>query len=537
MSILNPNYLQQSLLLAGTLSLSSGMASAQPMPFAPGSSAPAPSASVPSPVIDKQEGRAGIATLCIEKRSRIDVNDKKIITPTIYIDAMPPEGIDTGYVPGNAVAKQWEDFLNPKDEEKKKWLEDTDIPDQANEAIALVKRLDKDKNGIISPKEFEDGEQGKSAEDKRIDLAFLTSLRCDNLYFTEGALDKIDLDAFPEVKSLKQDLGSTKTSLANLERAHTATLADLDETRKKAKNYMMATIGLGGLSLLLGVGLVIALVRKRPGTPPQTPKPQTPSPAGPSEGGKTEGAKTLSSDKAEDAKGEASHVGTGPRVVKDTTGAAPAAASKPAVGTKTVAVPDDIASALSEIGENASPAGGTRPSGAPSIDGVTPENVIINGTSAEAVAGITPTVVRAQIVLHYRHFLSQAAREALAAGRTLPADGEVVNSAFAREVQELTDRVIAEYHRMATTEPEALREMWTTQRDDGRPIVRRGAPQRLIMSVVGDYISAEASRAGSPFEGGVGTEVRREAERRAGETDFFEKGMREVLRDPALLGR
>jgi hypothetical protein len=57
------------------------------------------------------------------------------------------------------------------------------------------------------------------------------------------------------------------------------------------------------------------------------------------------------------------------------------------------------------------------------------------------------------------------------------------------------------------------------------------------MSVVSDYISTEAARSGSPFEGGFGTEVRREAERRAGETDYFERGMREVLRDPVRLGR
>ncbi|HSA59936.1 MAG TPA: hypothetical protein VLJ37_09665 [bacterium] len=227
---------------------------------------------------------------------------------------------------------------------------------------------------------------------------------------------------------------------------------------------------------------------------------------------------------------------TGPRVVADTTGA-PSGGGTPSRGTPTVAVPDDIASALAGIDGNASPAGGARPSGTPSIDGVTPENVIISGTTAEPVAGVTPAVVRAQIVLHYRHFLSQAAREALAAGRPLPADGELVASAFSREVNELTDRVIAEYHRMSTADADALRDMWTSQRDDGRPIVRRGVPQRLLMSVVGDYITAEAARAGSPFEGGFGTEVRREAERRSGETDYFERGMREVLRDPVRLGR
>lgn len=262
MSLLNPSHLQQSLLLAGTLSLYSGVAQAQTVtpekPVAADSGVASDGATASNP-----EGRAGVATLCIEKRSYVDPMTKKIVTPTIYIDAMPKEGINTGYVEGNAVAKQWEDFLNPKDEERKKWLEDTDIPDQAKEAIDLMKRLDKNKDGIISVQEFEEGEQGKSLEDKKIDLAFLTSLRCDNLFFTEGPTNSVDVEKFPDVISLRGDLAATQDGLNRLSKTHTTTLSELEAERKKSKNFLYATIGLGGLGLLLGVGLVVALRRKK----------------------------------------------------------------------------------------------------------------------------------------------------------------------------------------------------------------------------------------------------------------------------------
>jgi len=266
MSLFNPNYLQQSLILAGSLSLYSGLAQAQTIPA---SAVPSASASV----MDNPEGRAGIATLCIEKRSYVDYDAKKIVTPTIYIDTMPKEGINTGYVEGNAIARQWEDFLNPKDEARKKWLEDTDIPDQAEAAIKLVKRLDKNKDGIVTPEEFEAGEQGASPEDRKIDLAFLTSLRCDNLFFTEGPKNKVDVDAFPEVVTLKGDLSSARSTYANLVKTHGETVSALEAEKNKSKQFLYATIGLGGLSVLLGVGLVVALRRKKSAaTPPPLPK-------------------------------------------------------------------------------------------------------------------------------------------------------------------------------------------------------------------------------------------------------------------------
>jgi hypothetical protein len=57
------------------------------------------------------------------------------------------------------------------------------------------------------------------------------------------------------------------------------------------------------------------------------------------------------------------------------------------------------------------------------------------------------------------------------------------------------------------------------------------------MSACGEFIAADAARAQSPFAGGAGAQIRTEAERRAGETDFFEKGMKEILKDPVRLGR
>jgi hypothetical protein len=89
-----------------------------------------------------------------------------------------------------------------------------------------------------------------------------------------------------------------------------------------------------------------------------------------------------------------------------------------------------------------SPAGGARPSGAPLSGGVTPENVIIHGDKGEAVAGVDPAVIRSQIVLTYRHFLSQAARGL--ANKPLPADGEMVHSACGR-LNEMVDAVTSAY--------------------------------------------------------------------------------------------
>jgi hypothetical protein len=165
---------------------------------------------------------------------------------------------------------------------------------------------------------------------------------------------------------------------------------------------------------------------------------------------------------------------------------------------------------------------------------VTSDNVIISGPNAEPVSGVDAHVIRAQIVLTYRHFLSQTAREALLAGKELPSGTDLVNSAFAERVTEMVDAVMREYHKMT---PEALSDMWRTQREDRNYIVRRGAPQRLVMSACGDFITADAARSQSPFAGGTGAEIRTEAERRSGETDFFEKGMREILKDPVRLGR
>ncbi|HSA59187.1 MAG TPA: hypothetical protein VLJ37_05830, partial [bacterium] len=146
----------------------------------------------------------------------------------------------------------------------------------------------------------------------------------------------------------------------------------------------------------------------------------------------------------------------GPKVVKDTTGPAQGE-SKPPAGGATVAMADDIAEALKGIDDSKSPAGGARPSGAPAPGGVTPENVIISGPNAEAVSGVDPHVIRAQIVLTYRRFLSQTARDALLGGKDLPAGGDLVNSAFTERVNEMVDAVMREYHKMSQDD---LTDMW-----------------------------------------------------------------------------
>lgn len=244
MTIFNSN-LQNSLILAGSLSLLSSTARAQQAP-------------TEQPLL---QGRAGIATMCIETRSYVDVETNKIVTPEIYIKSMPKEGIDTKYVEGNAVSGLWKSFLKPADAKKKTWLDDTDIPDQAEEAIKLVNRLDKDKNGIVTVEEFEKGEKGKSEEDRDTDMAFLTSLACDSLYLTEGALNTVDPEKFPIVIQLKSDLEKSK--------------ATIESIGKERDDYKNKFYGAAVLSGLLAVGLIVSSVRnrKKPETTP--PAPQT----------------------------------------------------------------------------------------------------------------------------------------------------------------------------------------------------------------------------------------------------------------------
>ncbi|HEX5038161.1 MAG TPA: hypothetical protein VFX30_13475 [bacterium] len=192
---------------------------------------------------------------------------------------------------------------------------------------------------------------------------------------------------------------------------------------------------------------------------------------------------------------------------------------------------DDIDQALAEAKGSQSP-GVARVAGGSPAALVSPENVIIKGATAEPVSGVTEDVIRSQIVLQYREFLSQGAREALQDNGTLPTGNELVNSDFAREVQEITDLVVADYHKRMTTDEgrRALADLWENQRSERGYIVRRGVPSNMLREVAGRYIAEHSSNSGSPFAGGVGAQLRTDAERHAGETEFFERSMPRVLR-------
>jgi hypothetical protein len=78
---------------------------------------------------------------------------------------------------------------------------------------------------------------------------------------------------------------------------------------------------------------------------------------------------------------------------------------------------------------------------------------------------------------------------------------------------------------------ESLAELWKTQLDDRGYIIRRGVPQHFLMEVGAEYINEHSkSSASSPFAGGVGAEIRSEAAKTAGETKYFQHGMRELMK-------
>lgn len=262
MSIFNSNYLSQSLVVAGSLSLYSGLAQAQPAPT------------------EVPHGRAGTATLCIEKRSYVDVNTKTIVTPAIYLNEIPAEGIDTGYVPGNRVAQEWDKLLKPTDTAKKEWLKEAeDLPNQFNDAVDLVKKFDKNKDGIVSKEEFDAGEKGATEADKRTDIGLLTALACSGKYLTEGALNKVDLNKFPEVTDLKNNNALLQAKLD-------VTTSSLTAAQNEMHDQYKLMMVLAGVSAVTSIGMIVSMVRHRrhrkktEGTPPpKTPATPPPLPA------------------------------------------------------------------------------------------------------------------------------------------------------------------------------------------------------------------------------------------------------------------
>ncbi|HEX5037119.1 MAG TPA: hypothetical protein VFX30_08160 [bacterium] len=194
---------------------------------------------------------------------------------------------------------------------------------------------------------------------------------------------------------------------------------------------------------------------------------------------------------------------------------------------------DEVDKALEEAAANQTPSpGAARKSGDSSPNLVTPDNVLISGSKAEPVGGVDADVIRAQVVLHYRRFLSQAARMALQGGPWIGGDENAVNGAFERELSAITDLIVSDYYAKASSEEgrEVLSDLWKSQLEQRGYIVRRGVPQRLLIEIVTDYISEHSSDATSPFAGGVGKEMCAEAERNAGETKFFEDGMRKLMK-------
>ncbi|HEX5038163.1 MAG TPA: hypothetical protein VFX30_13485 [bacterium] len=186
---------------------------------------------------------------------------------------------------------------------------------------------------------------------------------------------------------------------------------------------------------------------------------------------------------------------------------------------------DDIDSALAEASSSQSP-GVARASGGSTAALVTADNVLIEGPNAAPVTGLDPAVIEAQVVLHYRGFLSQTAREHLEGGRPLPADTSLVNTRFEREVSEIVDSIVTAFHRESA---ENLAELWENQRDRGY-LVRRGVPERFLIDMVDRYIERHSSVASSPFSGGEGAAMRSEAAREVGEQRFLRDGMREIMR-------
>jgi hypothetical protein len=177
------------------------------------------------------------------------------------------------------------------------------------------------------------------------------------------------------------------------------------------------------------------------------------------------------------------------------------------------------------------------PAAAASTAAITADNVIISGEHAAPVTELNFEVLRLQVALTYRHFLSQAAREALEAGRSLtgnfssiiPTGADLIDNGFTGPVDKIVTKVVAKYEALRTSGE--LNDYWGPERER-RSFVRGGAPQRVILEVGSAYITEEAAHSGSPFEGGVGDRVRSEAERRAGDTEFFERSMREMMRHP-----
>ncbi len=408
--------------------------------------------------------------------------------------SFPEKGIDLSAYRGESPLRlKWRAIANNEE------VRD-ELKDDISAVLDILDKID-GKNGdfVVTAAEWSKAHP-KPSDEAKDDLDYLLLFKSVSDYLI---LEKAPNVIVPErdYPELIQARADAKKTIGEKDGQISVLEASLNETSREASLYQQISYGLGGslgfVALVLGVR---ELWRGR-----QRPAPAT-GPVAPQERDTAERRRPA---------GE-----SGPRVAADTTRpAAEEAAPRPAA--------DDIADALAEVDRAASPASAGRPGGTLFMGGVTPENVVINGPSAEPVSGIDPDVIRAQIALTYRNFLSQAARDALLAGRSLPPDTDLIHSVFAEKVDEMVDKVMSDYHRM---NQDALAEMWRTQREDRGYIARRGVPQRVLMSVCGEFIAVDAARAQSPFAGGSGADIRSEGERRSGETDFMTRGLREAMR-------
>ncbi|HSA59195.1 MAG TPA: hypothetical protein VLJ37_05870 [bacterium] len=445
-----------------------------------------------------------------------------IPAPVVYSSAFPEAGIDFSKYQGvEGLKGTWRGWMyEDGGKGQLKGNVHPDIEETAVEAFGILEKCDKSKDGHLTKPEWETCQRGRSAEDQLWDLEFLTAL-----YNVTGKmlileknepLNPANPDTYPELIQARADAQKTiagkDAQISEKDGRISILKTDLGKVRDEAALYQKISYGLGSsLGLVALIFGIRALWRGRSRPVPPEDKPAVIQ-----------------------RYGLPQHPETKPRVVSDTTETKPAPEKpeprvvKDTAGAKTVVVADDIADALKEIDGSKSPADGVRPSGPPVSGDVTEENVIITGDHAAPVSGVDAHVIRSQILLTYRHMMSQAAREALLNGQPLPTDDkELVNSEFMKELTQMVDRVTADYY---SSDPKSLEDMWRTQLDDRGYIVRRGVPQRLLLSSCGRFMEEDAAKAQSPFAGGRGATIRVEAERRAGETDFFEKGMREWMR-------
>ncbi|HEX5036999.1 MAG TPA: ATP-binding protein [bacterium] len=155
------------------------------------------------------------------------------------------------------------------------------------------------------------------------------------------------------------------------------------------------------------------------------------------------------------------------------------------------------------------------------------ESAVIRGADARPVDGIDADVVRAQILQRFPRFLSQAAHEALEDGEPLPTGSDAINERFAREVEALTNRIVAEYHSRMETDRADIDRRWEDQAREAGYVIREGVPDSFLREVADAYIAREAARSSSPLRGAA-SGFRADADR-ALDTAEFERHM-ELLR-------